>query len=106
MGKIGQRISTCTSQTQPINTEIPAEKQMQAKKTKHEKKAVNQLSCAMGLVPGPSAIHISDVSTSDSGDENDDSEKCCVCRKWQPDDMNCLYRQEFIKWAQCSKCSH
>ena len=65
-------------QTQPINTEIPAEKQMQAKKTKHEKKAVNQLSCAMEPVPGPSAIHISDISTSDSGDENDDSEVLCV----------------------------
>ena len=60
-------------------------------------------------MPGPLAIHVSDSninSDSDYEEEIDESSKCCVCKKWQPDDIRNIYYVEFVKWAECSSCGH
>ena len=60
--------------------------------------------------PGPSAINlISDDanSDSDSGCENIDPAKlCCICRKWQPEQIRNCVSLVFTKWAQCDRCNH
>ena len=61
--------------------------------------------------PRPSTSGIQKcLATEDSQDsdysEADGGELCCVCRKYQPDDLNLIYILEIVSWGQCSRCDH
>lgn len=60
--------------------------------------------------PGPSAINlISDdaISDSDNDTENiDPSKLCCICHRWQPEQIRNCVSLVFTKWAQCDRCNH
>ena len=43
---------------------------------------------------------------SDIDSEIDDEEKCCVCNKWEPDELKeCIYAS-LVSWGRCDFCSH
>ena len=43
---------------------------------------------------------------SDTDSEIDDEEKCCVCNKWEPDELKeCIY-VSLVSWGHCDFCSH
>ena len=61
--------------------------------------------------PRPSTSGIQKcLATEDSQDsdysEADGCELCCVCHKYQPDDLNLIYILEIVSWGQCSRCDH
>jgi hypothetical protein len=61
------------------------------------------------LKPGPSHMYV-DVSDlyvdSDEHDEIEEKDKCCVCRKFEPDAVRKSVSLIFVKWVQCDKCEH
>jgi hypothetical protein len=36
----------------------------------------------------------------------DDEDVCCVCNKWQPIELKDVVGVVFVKWGECSICSH
>ena len=61
--------------------------------------------------PRPSSSGIQKcLATEDSQDsdysEADGCELCCVCHKYQPDDLNLIYILEIVSWGQCSRFDH
>ena len=58
-------------------------------------------------LPGTSAIFVSQTSeNSDDLESEDDSSVCCVCGLFSPQQMRDRPYIEFVKWAQCDRCSH
>ena len=58
-------------------------------------------------LPSTSAIFVSQTSeNSDDLDSDDDSSVCCVCGLFSPTQMRDRPYIEFVKWAQCDRCSH
>ena len=57
---------------------------------------------------GPSRFYVSDDSISDTDKSDNDSDLCCVCKKYSPPGLHeQLYSKiVLVKWAQCDKCSH
>ena len=41
----------------------------------------------------------------DEFDDNDD-EKCCICNKFQPSELENCQSFVFVKWAKCDLCDH
>ena len=56
--------------------------------------------------PGPSNIYVSDSSQSVDEDEMSESEKCCVCKLYEPKELHLCDSLIFVKWAECTLCSH
>jgi hypothetical protein len=58
---------------------------------------------------GPSHMYV-DVSDlyvdGDEHDEIEEKDKCCVCRKFEPDAVRKSVSLIFVKWVQCDKCEH
>ena len=42
------------------------------------------------------------LSDEDIGEE----EKCCVCKKWEPDETRGSAYISFVNWAKCDFCPH
>ena len=38
--------------------------------------------------------------------EIEESELCCVCKKFTPEELRKSISLVFAKWAQCDRCSH
>ena len=57
--------------------------------------------------PSTSAIYVSQSpeKNSDDLDSDDDSSVCCVCGLFSPKEMRDKPYIEFVKWAQCDRCS-
>lgn len=60
--------------------------------------------------PGPSATNlISDDAISDSDSDTgnlDPSKLCCICHRWQPEQIRNCVSLVFTKWAQYDRCNH
>lgn len=62
--------------------------------------------------PGPSGLQVISVSGSSSDSDNDsdipNEEKCCVCHKYQPEQLKHCVSLIITKWAQCDipLCKH
>jgi hypothetical protein len=59
--------------------------------------------------PGPSGLQLCPVSDTDSVDSDiSEEETCCVCHKFQPDQLKNCISLVFTKWAQCdyNMCKH
>ena len=58
--------------------------------------------------PGPSKETIPLSDSSDFSDEMEESDKCCVCHKFQPDELKNVVSLVFVKWAKCDYvgCDH
>ena len=59
--------------------------------------------------PGPSAFYISDSDMeTDSESEIKEEDKCCVCKKFTPDDVRNSVQLMFTNWVQCTcgTCNH
>jgi hypothetical protein len=58
--------------------------------------------------PGPSKETIPFSDSSDFSDEMEESDKCCVCKKFQPDELKNVVSLVFVKWAKCDYvgCDH
>lgn len=56
--------------------------------------------------PGPSHIYLSDSSQSLDEDEMPESEKCCVCKLYEPKELRQCNSLIFVKWAECTRCAH
>lgn len=43
-----------------------------------------------------------------SSDDNftDDEEVCCICNKWQPEELSHMAGISFVNWGQCDICGH
>ena len=60
-------------------------------------------------LPGPSAIQVCEDSDSESYDESiAEEEKCCQCKKFQPEQLRNCISLVFTSWAQCDipSCKH
>jgi hypothetical protein len=82
------------------------------KKTSEKGKKQNK-SNKSDPVPSTSVIRkqtevFTNVDNDDDGDDNsiDESEKCCVCNKFTPDEVRNSVSLVFTKWVQCDKCGH
>jgi len=53
--------------------------------------------------PGPSGkqIYVVSDTPSDSQTDSDDEEKCCVCNKFQPEELRNCASIVFTKWGEC-----
>ena len=49
---------------------------------------------------------INDSFDSTDEEEIDESEKCCVCHKFQPEEFKHIISLTFVKWAKCDDCGH
>lgn len=61
--------------------------------------------------PKPSTSGIKSVQIESDGDsdmeiEIQDSEKCCVCGRYEPQALAEAFDLEIVDWAQCSGCGH
>ncbi|XP_053390074.1 uncharacterized protein LOC123531140 isoform X2 [Mercenaria mercenaria] len=59
--------------------------------------------------PGPSKVVVYPSDSSDFSDtEITDSEKCCVCHKFEPEELRNIVSLVFVKWAKCdiAGCDH
>ena len=57
--------------------------------------------------PGTSYVYIDNESSQSEEEENmPESEKCCVCKRYQPKELVQCVSLVFTKWAQCTLCSH
>lgn len=59
--------------------------------------------------PGPSGITVSASDTDSSSDDDiPETEKCCVCKLYQPKQLKNCVSLVFTKWAQCddNNCKH
>jgi hypothetical protein len=57
--------------------------------------------------PSTSHIYVDDSQSESSGEsEIEESELCCVCKKFTPEELRKRISLVFAKWAQCDRCSH
>ena len=49
---------------------------------------------------------INDYFDSTDEEEIDESEKCCVCHKFQSEEFKHIISLTFVKWAKCDDCGH
>lgn len=47
-----------------------------------------------------------DEDVTDSDVDDGDDEVCCVCGKFQPEELRACIQLIFVKWAQCDVCGH
>ena len=76
----------------------PKKKKSKAKKSKLIREAENE--------PGPSHINLVNDSQDDESDmetELTDEQKCCVCRKYTPDEVRYSVSVIFTKWVKCGR---
>ena len=76
-----------------------------------EKKVARRLLPAFSVAekspqPGPSAFHVSDSSSDDDVEKDREEDLCCVCKRFQPKELENAVSLVFTQWAQCSICSH
>ena len=57
------------------------------------------------VVKNKSAIFSEGLSESDTDDENP-SEKCCICQRIEPSQLKDLPYITFVNWANCDRCPH
>ena len=81
----------------------PRKRKSKAKKNKLIREAENE--------PGPSHINLINDSQDDESDmetEITDEEKCCVCKKYTPDEVRYSVSVIFTKWVKCDRvgCPH
>lgn len=56
---------------------------------------------------GKALAILSEESEGSSGEEDiGEEEKCCVCKKWEPDEMRGSDYISFVTWGKCDFCSH
>ena len=62
----------------------------------------------LGRKGGPIPLDVAEDTTSESHEGNDDDhdEKCCVCNKWQPADLEKYPCIAIISWGKFDKCAH
>ena len=59
--------------------------------------------------PGPSAHYVSSESDADSDGPQEElasSELCCVCGRFQPEELKKVVSLVLVTWAQCDQCGH
>ena len=74
-------------------------------------KTFKQLSVPADPQPGPSGmqiIPISDIDSDSTFENEDETERCCVCKMFEPKQLKDCVSVIFVKWAQCdfSSCGH
>ena len=55
----------------------------------------------MSPKPSTSGLHQDDITSEESDDE---SEKCVVCKRVEPEKLKSLPYLKFVKWAKCDSC--
>ncbi|XP_061186996.1 uncharacterized protein LOC133195149 [Saccostrea echinata] len=91
------------------NSQRKQEKDIGSKK--HQRTSLKK-NAHLDDIPGPSTMNLTvsedlqNSSDSDSDVEMDPSKLCCICKKFQPDELKRCISLVFVKWAQCDKCSH
>ena len=61
----------------------------------------------LGRKGGPIPLDVSEDTGSESDEGNYyDDEKCCVCNKWQPADLEKYPYIAIVSWGKCDKCAH
>ena len=76
----------------------PQKEKSKAKKSKLIREAENE--------PGPSHINLVNDSQDDESDmetEITDEQKCCVCKKYTPDEVRYSVSVIFTKWVKCGR---
>lgn len=98
-----QKAKRMTKKTQGTTTKKTQKTETTTKKTQKTKK--RSPAPPLEAIPGPSTYHVSsDDSVSDQEDV-DESDLCCVCKKWTPDPVREAVSIIFTKWGQC-ECGH
>lgn len=81
----------------------------------YKKNKLNKKTPQVEMSPKPSTSGLNTVTkdgipidTSDSSSDEylDESELCCVCKRFSPDTFSNAYTVEFIKWGQCDGWVH
>ena len=89
---------------------ITTEKDQQIRKPKNKMSQPNKSKKQASPQAGPSHINIDSDSDLLSTDESeiDETEKCCVCSKYTPDQVRNSLDIKFTKWVQCAntECKH
>ncbi|XP_045213569.1 uncharacterized protein LOC123564232 [Mercenaria mercenaria] len=99
-----KRPSESTLQIKPENENKSSSKKS-VKSSKHVEKK-SPLPGTSGLnLKTTSGIPVDTDSDSDSYVEDDETDKCVVCKKSSPDAFTCAYTIEIIKWGRCDSCS-
>jgi hypothetical protein len=55
---------------------------------------------------GPIELSSEDSQLVSDVELTDDEDVCCVCNKWQPIELKDVVGVVFVKWGECSVCSH
>jgi hypothetical protein len=58
------------------------------------------------LVSKPIELSSEDSQLFSDVELTDDEDVCCVCNKWQPIEIRDVVGVVFVKWGECSVCSH
>lgn len=92
-----------STRKQPLKKKQPA-----IKGDKNKSKCIRKqkvVSVPLSPQPGPSNTNMRTPDLqSDSEMEIVESEKCCVCKKFTPDEVRDAVSLIFVKWAQCDRC--
>ena len=102
----------CGNLLQEKNTEILTNMD-KSKSVKQDKQVVSNQpearpsTSGLGRKGGPIPLDVSEDTGSESDEGNyDDDEKCCVCNKWQPADLEKYPYIAIVSWGKCDKCAH
>ena len=103
-----QNIKKPTSITKSRKSQTPRKMQKKNAAQKLPKKSSNKKSRP---TRGPSGMQIIPVDDSDSSQDSDDipeEEKCCVCHRFQPEELQRCAQLFIVKWAACDSpgCLH
>ena len=55
---------------------------------------------------GTQKCSVTEDSQDSDNSDGDNADLCCVCNRYQPDDLNLEYILEIVSWGQCSRCGH
>ena len=92
--------------------EKSSEKLAQSKKGKGKGSKAKKCKVARNIEnePGPLHINLANESSTDDDSETEitDEEKCCVCKKFTPDEVRLRVSVIFTTWVKCDNigCAH
>ena len=76
------------------------------KDTVIEDNIVRPSSSGLNKKGGPIGLTTPEASESESYISDEESERCCVCGRFQPEGFVSCVEVVLLKWAQCDLCPH